>query len=198
MNGVRILSCLVCLVLFSVLSAEAQTTAEQAEDARLKAHAGDFDYLLGDWQFTGKSKEWGPFAGVWSAVRLPQGQILDEYRILGDKHETVYVTTTIRAYNAAADRWELVGMEEGNGLLDVGTGRRVGAEVHIEQKFDVTAANPIERRIRYYNIRADGFSWMSDRSPDGGRTWIKDDLLIEARRIGPPRSQGPLTAVKTP
>lgn len=191
--------CILCCLLALALSApraEAQSTTREQREARFKAHKGDFDYLLGDWQFTAQSKEYGTFAGVWSAVRLPQGQILDEYRVLGDNGQTVYLTTTIRAYNAAADRWELVGMDEGNGLQDVGTGRRVGGEVHIEQKFGVIAANPSMRKIRYYNIRPDGFSWASDRSPDGGKTWVKDDLLIEAKRIGPARSQGPLTQVK--
>jgi hypothetical protein len=92
---------------------------------------------LGDWEFTAVSKEWGKMRGLWSAARLVEGQILDEYRIVGDKGETIYVTTTVRAYNAVLDRWELIGMDEGNGLNDVGTARRVGSEMHIEQKFGV-------------------------------------------------------------
>ena len=191
-----ILFCLLGLIVCSAPRAEAQSLTSEQREARIKAHKGDFDYLLGDWQYSAKSKEHGDFTGVWSATRLPQGQILDEYRVPGDKGETIYLTTTVRAYNAAADRWELVGMEEGAGLQDVGTGRRVGNEIHIEQKFDATGPNPILRKIRYYNIRPDSFSWASDRSPDGGKTWIKDDLLIEAKRIGPARSQGPLTRTK--
>lgn len=188
-----VLFCLLGLIGHAALHGEVQNTTGEQRQARFNAHRGDFDYLLGDWQFTAQSKEYGAFSGVWSAVRLPQGQILDEYRVLGDDGQTVYVTTTIRAYNAAADRWELVGMDEGNGLQDVGTGRRVGDEVHIDQTFGVTGATPNLRRIRYYNIRPESFSWSSDRSPDGGKTWVKDDLLIEAKRIGPSRSQDPLT-----
>jgi hypothetical protein len=191
------LCCLLALVSY-VPDADAQSAAQKSHEALLKAHEHDFDYLLGDWQFTAKSKEYGAFSGVWSAVRLPQGQILDEYRIVGDDGQTIYLTTTIRSYNAAADRWELIGMEEGDGLQDVGTGRRVNGEVYIEQKFGVSGAHPIERRIRYDNIRPDGFSWASDRSPDGGKTWVKDDILLEAKRIGPSRSQKPLTGVKGP
>ena len=191
-----ILSCLLGLAIPAAPLGETQDTTREQHQARIQAHKGDFDYLLGDWQFTAQSKEHGNFTGVWSAVRLPQGQILDEFRALGEDRQTVYLTTTIRAYNAAADRWELVGMEEGNGLQDVGTGRRVGAEVHIEQRFGVAGGNPSARRIRYHNIRPDSFSWASDRSPDGGKTWVKDDLLIEAKRIGPSRSQAPLTRVK--
>ena len=170
-------------------------TAEQIE-ASYKAHQDEFDYLLGDWEFTAVSKEWGKMRGLWSAVRLVEGQILDEYRIVGDKGETIYVTTTVRAYNAVLDRWELIGMDEGNGLNDVGTARRVGSEMHIEQKFGVMSPNPTIRKIRYYAIRPDGFSWTSDLSRDNGKTWIQNELQIEARRIGPARHLGSLAPSK--
>ena len=170
-------------------------TAEQIE-ASYKAHQGEFDYLLGDWEFTAMSQQWGKMRGFWSAVRLVEGQILDEYRIVDDKGETVYVTTTVRAYNAVLDHWELIGMDEGNGLNDVGTALRVGSEMHIEQKFGVMSPNPTIRKIRYYDIRPDRFSWTSDLSRDNGKTWIKNELRIEARRIGPARHLGPLASSK--
>jgi hypothetical protein len=48
-------------------------------------------------------------------------------------------------------------------------------------------------RIRYYDIQPDRFSWAADRSADGGATWEKEYLRIEARRIGPARRMGALT-----
>ena len=134
--------------------------------------------------------------GYWSAVRLDEGQILDEYRVVGDKGETYYVTTSLRNYNSVLDRWELVGADAGAGLQDIGTGRKVGAEMHIEQKFGVMSDTPSVWRIRYYNIQPDRFSWTADRSIDGGKTWVKNHQQIEARRIGPPRSLGPLAPAK--
>jgi hypothetical protein len=172
-------------------------TPEQLK-ANYDAHSGDFDYLLGDWEITTTSKEFGKGRGYWSAVRLAEGQVLDEYRLVGDKGETFYVTTTLRAYNATLDKWELVGMDRGNGLQDVGTAERVGGEVRIEQKFGVMSGNPVVRRIRYYNIAPDRFSWVSDLSRDGGRTWEIDNLQIEARRIGPSRSLGSLAPARKP
>jgi hypothetical protein len=174
----------------------AMPTPEQLK-ASYDAHKGDFDYLLGDWQFTAESKEYGKFRGYWSAVRLEKGQILDEYRIVDEKDETIYVTTTIRAFNAARDRWELVGMDAGNGLQDVGTGQRTADEVRIEQRFGVTSRTPSLWRIRYYNIQPDRFSWTADRSLDNGTTWQQNHQQIEARRIGPARSLGPLTGAKS-
>jgi hypothetical protein len=172
----------------------AAQTAEEEMRARWEAHRTDFDYLLGDWEFTAASEEYPQFHGVWSAVRLPNGQILDEYRVTGDSGETYYVTTTIRSYNAALDRWELVGMDVGGGLQDVGTGQRRGSEVHIEQTFGVASGRPSRWRIRYHSIEPDRFSWVADRSTDGGRTWTPEYQKIEARRIGAARNMEPLTA----
>jgi hypothetical protein len=184
-----LLAALITVPVAPLLSAQAtgQRTREQIQ-ASLDAHKSDFDYLLGDWQFSSVSREFGPGRGYWSAVRLAEGQILDEYRVVGDSGQTYYVTTTLRNYNGAADRWELVGADAGTGLQDVGTGQRVGAEMHIEQTFGVARGNPSRWRIRYYNIQPDRFSWSGDRSTDGGKTWVRDFLTIEARRLGPARS----------
>ncbi|MDQ3666167.1 MAG: hypothetical protein M3410_06145 [Acidobacteriota bacterium] len=172
-------------------------TPEQIK-ASYDAHQNEFDYLLGDWEFTSLSREWGKGRGYWSAVRLGEGQILDEYRIVGDHGETHYVTTTLRAYNGVLDRWELVGMDAGNGLNDMGVAQKIGAEMHLEQKFGVLSQNPSTWRIRYYDIRPDRFSWTADRSTDGGKTWITKELQIEARRIGPLRSLGALAPARKP
>jgi hypothetical protein len=183
-----------------LLSAQAtgRRTPEQMK-ASYDAHQGDFDYLLGDWEFTSVSREYGNGRGYWSAVRLAEGagaQILDEYRVVGDSGETYYVTNTLRVYNAMRDRWDLVSTEQGSGLQNMGTARRVGAEMHIEQRFGVGGPNPSLWRIRYSAIQPDRFSWVGDRSTDGGKTWTTKWLQIEARRIGPPRHLDPLAPAK--
>ena len=171
-----------------------KTAAEMK--AASDAHHADFDYLLGDWEFTSTSREFGTGHGVWSAVRLSEGQILDEFRILDTAGKTVYVTTTVRAYNARLGLWELVGMDEGSGLQNVGSGMRVGTEVHLEQKGEDDTGKAMIMRIRYYDVLGDRFSWRADQSSDGGKTWTKDVLRIEARRIGPPRAMNALTPRK--
>jgi hypothetical protein len=159
-------------------------------------HKGDFDYLLGDWQFVTNNKQYGKSNGRWNCVKLATGQLLDEYRLVDDKGATFYVTATIRNYNAAADRWELIGMDDRNGLQDFGTGRKAGQEMHIEQRFGVAGGTPNTLRIRYYNIKPDSFSWTADQSTDGGKTWVKDFTQIEAKRIGPPRTLAALAGPK--
>jgi hypothetical protein len=156
----------------------------------------DFDYLLGDWEFTAANKQFGEFRGVWSALRLAEGQILDEYRVLDGKGGTIYVTTTLRNYNQRLHRWDLIGADAGTGLQDFGTAQRVGEEMRIEQRFGVGGPAPSLWRIRYYDIKPDRFSWAADRSPDDGKTWVEGYMRLEARRLGPSRSLDALTKPK--
>ncbi|HEV2671760.1 MAG TPA: hypothetical protein VGU74_11745 [Gemmatimonadales bacterium] len=179
----------------SLPAQSARPTGEQIA-AAVNAHKNEFDYLLGDWQFTAVNKQDGNLNGYWSAVKLEAGQILDEYRIVGDSGETYYVTTTIRNYNGAANRWELIGTEPGRGLLDFGTATKVGDEMHIVQTFGVAAGTPSKWRIRYFNIQPDRFSWTADRSTDDGRTWVSAYQTLEARRIGPARTMGALAPAR--
>lgn len=170
-------------------------TGEQIQ-AAYETHKGEFDYLLGDWEFSGTNQDYGKIRGYWSAIRLAAGQILDEYRVVSDTGETYYVTTTLRNYNAVADRWELIGADAGRGLLDFGTGRREGAEMHITQKFGVANDVASTWRIRYHDIRPDRFLWSADRSTDDGKTWVKGFQQIEARRLGPARSMEALAPAR--
>jgi hypothetical protein len=108
--------------------------------------------------------------------------------VVSPEGETWYVTTTLRNYNAFLDRWELVGADAGTGLMDMGTARKDGAEMHIDQTFGVASGDTSTWRIRYYDIQKDRFSWTADRSTDGGKSWTSRHQTIEARRIGPPGS----------
>jgi hypothetical protein len=172
-------------------------TPEEVE-AATKAHEHDFDYLLGDWEFTAVSRNYGKSRGLWSAVRVPEtGQIMDEFRVVSDTDDTLFILTTWRAYNAVSDRWDLVSVDDrGNGLQNIGTAHRDGPEIHLEQQFGSGTPSSWISRIRYYNIQPDRFSWNSDRSEDGGKTWMKDFQQLEAHRIGPSRVVSPLTSAK--
>src|SRR5437899_9633470 len=121
MRHTVLLAALTAIAFPAAAQARAPRTREQMK-ASYEAHQGDFDYLLGDWEFTSVSHEFGPGHGVWSAVRLAEGSpILDEYRVVGDSGETYYASSTLRAYNAVLDQWELVSAESGTSLQNVGT-----------------------------------------------------------------------------
>ena len=62
-------------MLATPLSAQADSkrSVEQTK-ASYAAHKSDFDYLLGDWEFTAESRDYGKFGGRWSAVRLDRAR----------------------------------------------------------------------------------------------------------------------------
>jgi len=192
--AIAVRAVLLCALAATAPPLAAQSAPRPTPDqirASFAAHKGDFDYLLGDWEFTAVNRDYGRMHGFWSAVRLADGQVLDEYRIVGDSGVTYYVTRTLRVYNPARSEWDLV--STGDGLHDLGTGRREGDEMHIEQKFGMMTEQPSTWRIRYYDIRADRFSWSADRTTDEGKTWVAGFQTLEARRIDPPRDLGALT-----
>jgi hypothetical protein len=203
MRSKHLVACFRTLFLLSMCAASLagqvpRRTNEQIK-ASYEAHKNDFDYLLGDWAFTAVNRQYGNMRGYWSAVRLEEGgQIVDEYRIVGENGETYYSTTTLRAFNAVLDQWELISTDKDKGLQDFGTGHLIGGEMRIEQKFGVMTPNPSLWRIRYHDIGADSFSWSADRSKDNGRTWEKNFQQLEAKRIGPSRSIGPLAPARKP
>jgi hypothetical protein len=179
-----------------LIRAQSNPRSEQIA-ATYEAHQHEFDYLLGDWEITLRRPDLTRH-GYWSAVRLSNGEILDDYRLVNDKGETTYASTTIRAFNAILDRWELISMIRGTGLQNVGTGHWEGNEMRIEQTINELGPNPLILRIRYHDIQPDHFLWNADESADGGKTWGKNRLQIEAKRIGPARKMGPLTPTKGP
>ena len=188
----------VIALLGAVLTIAAQDNQQpDPRRAKFQAHKGDFDYLLGDWEFNATNQQYGKFRGYWSAARLgDSAAVVDEYRVVDDKGESQYFTYTVRAYNANLDRWELVGIDTFTGLQNFGTSKKENGEVWIEQKFGVGGPAPSTWRIHYFNIRADGFSWSADRSTDDGKTWTKDFQTIEAKRVGPPKAIPAMTSPK--
>ena len=97
--------CILMTVLALASPATPEKTREQMK-ASFDAHRGDFDYLIGDWDFTAVSQQYGKFRGHWSASRLGDGAVLDEYRVLGDGGETIYATRTVRAFNETVGSYE--------------------------------------------------------------------------------------------
>jgi hypothetical protein len=81
--------------------------------------------------FTAVNHQYGNMQGYWSALRLAEGgQIVDEYRTVGENGETYHSTTTLRAYNAVLDQWELISTDREKGLQDFGTGHLRGVDAH--------------------------------------------------------------------
>ncbi|HEX9892487.1 MAG TPA: hypothetical protein VGA78_01130 [Gemmatimonadales bacterium] len=177
--------------------AAGDTAARREALAAYQAHQGEFDYLLGDWEFSGiRQRADGPvkIRGYWSATRSADGALIsDEFRMVDDSGRTIYVSTTLRVYDPVQQRWNLIGVEPGGGIPQLGTAWKEGADMRIDQTFTSSDGTSRLWRIRYFNIGPDRFSWRADISSDGGVSWSENQMTMEGRRTGPARPPVALT-----
>jgi len=132
-----------------------------------------FDYLLGDWEFTSVSRDFGAGRGYWSAVRpSPRGRrSWMSTGVVGDSGQTYYASATLRAYNAVLDRWELVSAEQGNGLQNVGTAHKGRAEMAHRAEVRRDESPPVALAHPPTTISAGASPGPANRRTDGGKTW---------------------------
>src|SRR5262245_4735869 len=146
------------------------------------AEASQFDFLIGTWDVVSEPNIAGvpeKVYGRWTAQKSADGfMVVDEYRISDGSGGTAYLGETYRVYNPKARRWEYRFVEAYSGTWHEGTAVKEGVEMHLTQG---TPAGGSMTKIRYYDIQKDRFSWVSQRSWDGGKTWSPGGK-IEATR----------------
>jgi hypothetical protein len=151
--------------------------------------ASQFDFLVGEWTVDVTSKAPGTppqYHGVWRAAKTLNGLgVVDEYGIVDDSNRVVYSGTTLRVFDTKAGKWTMRYVDQLGGR----TGRwselvgvKEGREIHVEQRGQALDGRTTILRIRYYNIQPHHFSWAADQSSDGGATWVRDYLRLEATR----------------
>ena len=186
------------LALSCVLAGSGQSAAQQAPTLKAPPpEASQFDFLLGEWTTEVSSKAPGApprYHGVWRAAKTLNGLgIVDEYRVADDSGRIVYAGITLRVFDTKAARWtmryvdELAG-ETGPWAQLVGV--KQDAEMRVEQRWQAPDGRTAILKIRYYDIQPEHFRWAADRSGDGGASWVRDYLRIEAsRRASTPPSR---------
>jgi hypothetical protein len=155
--------------------------------------ASQYDFLLGEWQLTvevpppnlaARIHGTPELTGTWRAWRALDGWgIEDELRITDQAGNPLSLTHTVRVYDAGERRWRLA-------TLDVYRARFVSpavdfrdGEVHLRSRGTDPDGDEFLSRTRIYDIEPDRFRLRQDRSFDGGRSWEKGALRIEARRV---------------
>jgi len=151
--------------------------------------AFQFDFLLGEWtvDVTSKAANAPPrYKGTWQARKTLNGLgIVDEYAVSDDGNQIVYAGTTLRAFDTKSGSWTMRYVDQVGGQTGRWSdlvGKKEGEEIHVEQRGRLPDGRTMILKIRYFDIQPSHFSWSADQSNDGGATWIRDALRIEARR----------------
>lgn len=145
----------------------------------------DYDALTGLWEFTYQGRQadgsFGvPFKGHWTFEKKGDGAIIeDRWR---PDNPTIPMTSslyTYRVFDPELKVWRLIGANSrGGGLIPGRTWADADGRSGIEWYGDVLV------RFRYFAMTPTHFLWRQDQSRDGGKTWILDTGMMEARRIG--------------
>ena len=143
----------------------------------------DYDFLVGRWTFKYQARDsTGAFLrvlnGEWTATKLHEALLGDVWVIVSGADRRPIMT--YRAYNGQKRTWGIQGVAVRRGVWQPGDSWSDGKDRFVVQE------NPETKtllRIRYYSIQSDRFLWRADGSRDGGKTWMRDVILLEATRV---------------
>jgi hypothetical protein len=144
----------------------------------------DYDTLVGTWEFRFQTRDddgrFRPsFTGHWTFEKKPGGGLIEDHWRPDDPSNRMGVSLyTYRVFDSERKVWHMFGTWPGSGEIQPGLTWSDGVS-----RFAIQHGEGALVRIRYLQIDADSFLWRSDRSTDGGKTWMRDAATMEAKRI---------------
>lgn len=156
-----------------------------ADSAKMRGSATDYDALVGTWEFRFQSRKpdgtyWAPFTGHWTFEKVPGGGLIED-RWRPDDPDTPMTQSlyTYRTFDPKRGVWQMFGSSATGGEVQPGLTWSDANARYVIQRNGASLS-----RIRYLAITPNRFLWRSDLSNDGGKTWLLDAAIMEARRIG--------------
>jgi hypothetical protein len=147
-----------------------------------------FEFLIGTWDVSAtRYKDDGSvllqYKASWNAQTLNEGRmIMDDFKALAPTGEPISSFVTLRTYSDATQRWELQGLAalQPAAALEWHGSWRDGQMV-LDAAGQGPDGKPLKTRIRFFQIEKDRFSWESQVSRDGGRSWFRSASLNAVR-----------------
>ncbi len=151
-------------------------------------------FLVGEWHGKHSKRIGGgrtaEFLLVWKGKWILNGNAVQNtsqtwiLRPDGTKGRMTQDGMDVRVFNSQTGQFEHSYVNAMKGTINRMTWRRVGEEIHSDvsewQDFEGLNLNI----IKFSKISKDRFTWSVDRSFDRGKTWKKDYVVIENRRVG--------------
>lgn len=155
-----------------------------ADSAKKAGTLADYDALLGTWEFRFQSRGqdgsyYPAFTGHWTFEKHPGGGLIED-RWRPDDPSTPMAQSlyTYRTFDPERKVWQMIGSSSQGGEIQPGLTWSDSAH-----RYAIQRNHGVLSRIRYLSIGPDNFLWRADRSIDGGKTWLLDAGIMEAKRI---------------
>ncbi len=158
----------------------------------------DYDFLVGRWSYRYQARNpttgtYGPvITGIWTGTKTHDGFVFEDEFVVVGASGTRSTIMTYRVFDPVRQVWAVQGIGVKRGVWQPGRSWSDGRDRFLVQDNPATKIDqdsPETRtkvRIRYYSISRDHFLWRADGSIDGGVTWLRDVMLIEATRATTP------------
>jgi len=156
-----------------------------ADSASMTGTLADYDALIGSWEFRFQNRRPdgsfnSVFTGHWTFEKKPGGGLIEDHWRPDDPSIPMGISLyTYRVFDPRRKVWQMIGSSSNGGEVQPGLTWSDGKD-----RYAIQRANGVLNRIHYLSIDPNHFLWRSDRSTDGGRTWLRDSGTMEATRIG--------------
>ena len=182
---------LICALLVAALPATAQDLSDRTANKPnpdAPQALGDFSRFIGTWEIDSVWKTAGGgtmnVKGLWTFRYYLWGMGIADDFVASTPDGRKFYGTTYRIYNPASNKWEMRYVS-GQPLywMHIEGPHQPGNEMHFEATVERPGQSPWMSKIFFTEITADSFKWHSHASPDGGKTWIENNVKINAKRV---------------
>jgi hypothetical protein len=175
--------------LLTVLAVMPGVLALESTEATATAAPGDFDYFLGDWKVTHRrlaqrlvgSNEWEEYEGT-TRCQAILGGIANFNDNITHRAGATYRSLGLRAFDANTKLWTDWSLDGRNATQVTVDG--VGQFAHGIGTFfadDTFAGKPVRVRGTFTPVSTGSARWEQAYSPDGGRTWETNYIMLYTR-----------------
>jgi len=161
--------------------------------AAVPAEAGQFDFLVGQWELEVTPKVGGLAAmihgtpklvGSWKAWKAFDGYgVDDELRILDASGNPRALNHSQRIYDSKTQAWLISGLDVYRTRFGSASAKWKDGEMRQEGSGQSPEGKPVLTRTRFYEITPERFKMRQDRSADNGATWEEGVLTVTATRV---------------
>jgi hypothetical protein len=170
------------------------TGGAQALETRAPAEASQFDFLVGQWDLVVEPQVSSLAArmhgvpmltGSWKAWRALDGwAVEDELRIVDEAGNPRALTLFVRVWDAEAGRWRASATDAYSATVSLSLASLRGTVMESASQAPTTdrEGRAYAARSRFVDVTPTSFTYVQERSYDGGREW-EVTLRILATRV---------------
>ncbi len=189
----RLIAAVTTLASVAVSAQPQHSSRAPAPAAAAPAEAGQFDFLIGQWDLVVRPKVNSLAAkihgaprllGTWKAWKAMDALGLeDELRIIDGSGNPSSLTHALRIWSSAERRWLVTTADAYRGRVSSATAVFANGEMELTGRGTDPSGKAVLTRSRFQAITPTTFRFRQDRSSDEGKSWDEGVLVIEAKRV---------------